>query len=131
MPERVVSMPMAAITEDGSEIQITLESDAGTRTELRFKAEDFEWFMGKATQLAMGARGRKLTIGDHFAVQAVVVEDGGAQAPVGGGKVILALRSDTGLLFQFSLLPAFADRLRAELYQAAKRAAKEKAKPRH
>ena len=54
-----------------------------------------------------------------------------AAAPVGGGKVILSVRSDTGLPYHFSLSPKAAEDLRPELFRAAKLAKKQASQTLH
>jgi hypothetical protein len=127
----ITGMPRASLTEDGELLEIEFSDDTGGIIALQFAADTFERILVRATELVMGARIQKLTMGDHFAVHAVDAVGVTAQAPVGGGKVILALRTDNALPYHFALSADEAERLRPELYRAVRSARKQSALPRH
>jgi hypothetical protein len=127
----ITGMPRASLTEDGELLEIEFSEDKGGIIALQFAADTFERILVRATELVMGARIRKLTMGDHLAVRAVDAVAATAQAPVGGGKVILALRTDTGLPYHFALSANEAERLRIALYREVRSARKQSAAPRH
>ncbi len=121
----VASMPHAHVSPDASEIQLEFEGVDGDKIKLSFDSDKFEELSTQAIQLFTLARNQNIAIGDHLAIQAVEVVDTSAEAPAGGGKVILGLRGDTGIVYSFSILPGKADRLRKSLYDAARSARKQ------
>jgi hypothetical protein len=128
---KVASMPRASYAEDGSEIQMEFQADDNRRITLAFEPNALDLFVSRTMQIVNHARNQKLSIGDHFAIQASEVVAALAQAPAGGGKVILALRGTNGILQHFALTPNEADSLRPQLHQAAKSARTQAAKARH
>ena len=128
---KVASMPHAYVSEDGSLVELEFITEEDAPTTLSFDAEQFEQFSSRAIQLFTHARSQKLAIRDHLAIHAVEVVAATAEAATGGGKVILALRGDKGLLFHFALQPDDAEGLRPNLYRAAKSAKKQTAQSRH
>jgi hypothetical protein len=131
MSDRIVSMPRASMLDDGSLIVMEFESETGNSTTLSFAPDDFEKFLSRATQLVTGAHNQKLSKGDHLNVHAVPIVSTMADAPIGGGKVILAFRADTGLLYHFAISSEEAENLRPQLFRAAKSARKQASKSRH
>ena len=112
MVDRITDMPMASFIEDGSIVEVEFKTEKGNTIALRFATNDFDRFVGRAAQLIAGARHQTLSIGDHLEIHPVPAVAAMAQAPEGGGRVILSVRSDTGLPYHFSLSPEEAERLR-------------------
>ena len=125
MADRITSMPVATILDDGSLIELEFRSDTGNRITLALDPDDFEKFISRAVQLVTGARTQKLASGDHREVEFVLAVAASAQTTVGGSRVLLSVRSNTGLLYHFSLPLEEAEWLRPELSRAI-RSAKEK-----
>lgn len=115
----VSGMPHAYVTDDCSRIELTFEDDESRQIKLLFDAQRFEELSSRAIQLFTHARNERLTKGDHLAIHAVEVVAAMAETATGGGKVILGLRGDSGLLFHFALQPEEAERLRPQLHRAA------------
>ena len=131
MTEVVKSLPHIFVAEDLSFVELDFEFESEARQKLRFPMQLFEQFMGRAAQLVAVARSQTLATSDHLEIHVVQVQDATAQAPVGGGRVILSLVGDNNMMMNFGLSPAHADRLRREIYQASRDARKQASKPRH
>ncbi len=128
---QIVDMPSASVLEDGSLIEMKFTDEGGETQTLSFAPDDFERFLSRAVQLVAGARSQQLAIGDQFAIRAVAAVAVTAQAPEGGGRVILSVRSDMGLPYHFSLSPEDAENLRSKLFRAVKSAKNQASKTRH
>ena len=131
MAGQITNMPRASVLEDGGIIELEFADEDGERPPLRFAADDFERFVARAVQLVIDARTQKLASGGHLSIHTVVAVAVTAQAPVGGNRVILSVRSDKGLPYHFSLSPKDAEDLRPELFRAAKSAKKQASQTRH
>ena len=131
MVKRIINMPRASVVEDGSLIEMEFADEDDEKLTLSFAPDDFQRFVSRAVQLVTDARIRKFAKGDPLAIHSVVAVEAMAQAPVGGGRVILSVRSDTGLPYHFSISPEDAENLSPELFRAAKSAKKEASKSRH
>lgn len=131
MAKRIVDMPRASFIEDGSVVEIEFKTRAGESLPLSFATNDFEHFVSLAVQLVNGARSQTLSTGDHLEFHTIRAVAAIAQAPVGGDRVILSIRTDTGLPYHFALTPDDAEALRPQLYRAAKSTRKQKALSRH
>ncbi len=118
----VASMDHVYVSEDGSLVELEFVSDEDTPITLSFDAERFEQFATRAVEMFTDARNRRAATTGHLEIRAVAVVAAMAQAPVGGDRVILFLRSDTGFPYHFSLSPKDAEDLRPELFRAAKSA---------
>ncbi len=128
---KVASMRHAYVSEDGSLVELEFVSEEDTTTTLSFDAARFERFASMAVELFTDARNRRAATTGHLEIHAVAVVTAMAQAPVGGGRVILFLRSDTGFPYHFALSPKDAEDLRPELFRAAKSAKKQASQSRH
>ncbi len=131
MAHKITSMPLAGVMEDGSLIQLEFQSDIGDKFTLDFDPEDFETFISRAVQLVTKARIQKLASGDHLKIQLVPVVAATAQAPVGGGKVLLLVRSSNNLPYHFSLRFQEAEQLLSELPDAIQSAKNQSSQSRH
>ncbi len=131
MTGRIIDMSSASVLEDGSLIEMKFTDEGGETQILSFAPDDFERFLSRAVQLVTGARSQKLAIGDQFAIRAVAAVAVTAQAPEGGGTVILSVRSDAGLPYHFSLSLEDAKNLQRELFRAVKSAKNQASKTRH
>ncbi len=129
--ERIKSVARASVLDEDSRVEIDLLTEAGERRVLNFPIADFEWFLARAGQLLMDVRIRKLSKGDHLAIQTVRAAEAVARAPAGGGRVILSIRGDNDLVANYALSPELAERLRLELFRAARDAVKDAKKSRH
>ncbi len=127
----VASMDHVYVSEDGSLVELEFVSDEDTPITLSFDAKRFEGFTTRAVEMFTDARNRRAATTGHLEIRAVVVVAAMAQAPVGGDRVILFLRSDTGFPYHFSLSPKDAEDLRPELFRAAKSAKKQTSQSRH
>ena len=127
----VASMDHVYVSEDGSLVELEFVSDEDTPITLSFDAERFERFASMAVELFTDARNRRAATTGHLEIRAVAVVAAMAQAPVGGDRVILFLRSDTDFPYHFSLSPKDAEALRPELFRAAKSAKKQASQLRH
>lgn len=131
MKMRIVDMPKASFAEDGSVVEMTLRTAEGDEVTLDFSTDDFDRFVSRAVQLVNGARNQALSIGEHVHVHIITAAMVAAESPVGGSKVILSIRSDTGLPYHFALEPDEAEQLRPQLYRATKSARGQAARSRH
>ena len=128
---KVAGMRHAYVSEDGSLIELEFVSEEDTITRLSFDAERFERFASLAVELFTEARNRKAATTGHLEIRAVEVVDSTALAPAGGGKVILSVRNKLGMPYHFSMPPEDAQKLRSELFRAAKSAKKQASQFRH
>ena len=130
-PIEITSMPRASFIEDGTVVEIVLATKEGQNLTLSFATNDFDRFVGRAAQLVTGARNQTPASGGHLEVPTVRAVAAMANAPAGGGKVILSVRSDTDLPYHFALEPEEAEQLRPQLHRAARSAKKQASKTRH
>ncbi len=130
-PTKIVGMPRAYVSDDGTVIELEFESDDGAKIHLSFSAEQFEQHSSRAIELFTLARSRKLTTGDPVAIHPVEVVETFADAAVGGGMVILGLLTNTGLPYHFALTPDKAERLRPKISRAARSAKKQASQSRN
>jgi len=128
---KVIKMPRASVMSDGSEIEMEFEGSNGEMITLVFDPAELDRFAGRTMQVVDHARNQKLAIGGHLSIQASEVVAAVADAPVGGGKVILALRGDNNVVQHFALQPSEAEKLRPQLFRAVKSATAQKKKTRH
>jgi hypothetical protein len=126
-----MSMPRASVTEDGSLIEMELAAQGGQVLVLQFQPDDLDNFVGTASQLFTHARNQMSTKASHLETRAVGVADAAVTAAVGGSKVILVLRAENGLQYQFALDVEVATWLTEELRRAAGSASVQSSKPRH
>ncbi len=130
-PTKIIGMPSAYVSEDGTLIELKFESAEGDIIHLSFDAERFQELSGRAIELFTHARNQILAKGDHLAIQAVEVEAAAATSVVGGGKVLLSLIGGKGPEYHFALTPQEAESLRPQLHRAAKSASKQASQSRH
>lgn len=130
MKIKVKEMPRASLLEDGSLVELHFKSVRGPVT-LVFAPDDLERFASRSVELIRDAQNRKRARAGHFVSVAsdVVVAD--ADAPVGGGKVVLSLRGTNGIIQQFGLTPSQSAELRPQLENAELKAAAGAAQSRH
>ncbi len=128
---KVASMRHAYVSEDGSLVELEFVSEEDTTTTLSFDAARFERFASMAVELFTDARNRRAATTGHLEIRAVEVVALMAEAPAGGGKVILCVRNKLGLPYYFSMSPEDAGKLRSELFRAAKSAKKQASQSRH
>ena len=131
MTETVRSMPHSFVEQDLSATELEFEFESGGLQNLRFPMELFERFMGRAAQLVATARSQTLATGDHLAIHGVTVREVVAEAPIGGGKVVVRILGDNGMPINFFVSPAQADGLRKQLFDASNNARKQASRPRH
>jgi len=126
----VVEMPQASVMEDGSEVQLVFKNAAKDAVRLKFAGDRFERFIVRAIQLFTDARNRRLAKGDHLVIHPVPVVAATFEPAVGGAKVILSLRAENGVVYDFSLENDEAQNLRPQLRKAIESAQKQKSQPR-
>lgn len=131
MADRVVSMPRASVVEDGNLIEMEFKTESGATSVLAFSPAEFDRFIGRTNQLVLQARIDKSATTGHHEIHAQMAAAVEAQAPAGGGRVILTVHNDKGLPFRFSLAPDLIEPLRQQLFRAGKSAEKQASKPRH
>jgi hypothetical protein len=87
-------------------------------------AEDFSF-----AQVSFGTTlGIPITF--QFSPRVLELVDATASAPVGGGKVVLAIRAESNILYHFALAPEAALRLLTELAEAEESARRQAAQTR-
>jgi hypothetical protein len=128
---RVVSMSRASVAEDGSLIEMELTAKGGQVLVLQFQPDDLDNFVGRASQLFTHARNQMSAKGGHLETRAVGVADAAVTTAVGGSKVILVLRAENELQYQFALDVEVATWLTEELRRAAGLASDQSSQPRH
>jgi hypothetical protein len=128
---KVASMRHAYVSEDGSLVELEFVSDEDATTRLSFDAKRFEQFASRAVEMFTEARNRRAATTGHLEIRAVLVVNATAQAPVGGDKVILFVRSDRGTAYHFAMSPEDAEKLGPELFRAAESAKKQASQSRH
>ena len=131
MVSKVVSAPTADVAEDFSLVQMTFPIEGGQTLTLSFPMAVFEAFVSGAGQIVMTAQSQTGATTGHLGISAVAVAEAAAGAPVGGGKVILSVRSSNNIPMHLAMAPEIAERLRPELHRAAKSARKQASKSRH
>lgn len=130
MKIKVREMPRASLLEDGSLVELQFKSIRGPVT-LVFDPDDLERFASRSVELIREAQNRRRASAGHFVSVASDVVAAGADAPIGGGKVILLLRATNGIVQQFGLTPSQSAELRPQLEDAELKAAAGAAQPRH
>jgi hypothetical protein len=126
----VTAMPRASLLSDGSIVELEFKGADESVTTLCFTPEALENWAAKVMELVSHAKNQKLSIGDHFSVQASEVVAVTAAAPVGGSKVILAIRPSNGIVMHYALQPEQSEQLRPELRKAEASAKFQKAQTR-
>jgi hypothetical protein len=125
----VTGMPRASVAQDASRIELSFDTDSGPIC-LSFSSDQFDAFANRAIQLFTHVRSQKLAIGGHLAVQPVPVAAAGAEAVIGGAKVIVTFLAENGVPFHFSLSVEETRKLRPQLRSAEESAAQQRNAPR-
>jgi len=115
----VTSIETASIAEDGSTVTLELGGEGGGRVGLAFTVEALEGFAGQLTQMVALAQNKRQQSSGQVGIRATEIVAVSALAPSNAGKVILQLRSPSGLTYGFALSPDLAELLRPELLRAA------------
>ena len=121
-PIIVTSIPRSFMTEDASMVQVHFSRLSGEPLVLQIGANHFPRIVSRLTELLAGLTIRRGTKAGHLEIPAANAQAVTAQAPVGGGKVILSLRTDNGLMHHFALSPDQTEAIRAELAEAETKA---------
>ena len=98
----VTNMPRASHLADGSMVEMEFAGANGEKFALRFSPDKLESFVAQAMQLLFSARSQKPSKGDHLSIQPQTVVAVEAQAPAGGGKIILVVRATNGIPVYYS-----------------------------
>lgn len=98
-------MERAVVAQDGSSIEIVLTGEDGAKVTLAFTAEGLEDLAGRATHMVAMAQQQKQAGSTEMGVRATDVAAASALAPIDGGKVILGIRSPSGLIYNFAFNP--------------------------
>lgn len=130
MKINVSAMPRASLLKDGSQVELEFKTD-GPSVTLVFDPDELEQFAARSIELIRAAQTHKRASAGHFEVQASAVVATMADAPVGGGKVILMLKGTNGIVQSFALTPDQSQELRPLLRKAETKAQTDKKQPRH
>lgn len=125
----ITGMIEGAIAEDLSAIEATFSTESGETLACEFQPNLLYSIVGRLAQLVALVRSQILKSNDHFEVRGEPVIDAVVRAPVGGGNgtVILKLKIDNDLFYDFSLPLEIAAKLREEM-QAAEESAGQQSK---
>lgn len=115
---RVTAIQRASIAKDGSTIDIEIAGDDFAGLTLAFTVAGLEGFAGQATQMVAVAQSQQ-EAGAPGQVRATEVDGVSVVAAAEAGKVIVRLRSPSGLVYSFALSPSLAEQIRPELLRAA------------
>ncbi len=120
----ITGMIEGAIAEDLSAVEATFSTDSGRPLVCQFQPDLLYSIVGRLAQLVAVVRSQTIKTGDHFEVRGEPVVDAAVRAPIGGGNstVILKLKIDNDLFYDFSLPLEIASKLRLEM-QAAEESA--------
>jgi len=120
---RVTGMPRAAIRDNGASIELEFEDSVGEPVTLVFASDHFDAWSSRAAQQVGAARLGQITRMGHLGLKPAEIAAATAQAPFGGGRVILALRDTSGATQQFAMTVAQSIKLRSDMATAEPRAA--------
>jgi hypothetical protein len=125
----IIGMIEGAIAEDLSAIEATFSTEDGQSLACQFQPNLLYSIVGRLAQLVALVRSQTLNRGDHFEIRGEPVVDAAVRAPIGGGKgtVILKLKIDNDLFYDFSVPLEIASKIREEM-QAAEESAGQQSK---
>ena len=126
MKRTVTGIGSGAFAEDFSFAQVSFNTSLGVPLTCQFSPQVLERVIMNLSEIAQHFRNRQIVPGGHAEVHAVTALDATASAPVGGGKVLVALRAHNNVLYHFSLAPEVATRLLTE-FQNAEESARQQA----
>ncbi len=114
----VKSLPRGAVLEDGQVLEIEVQGDGAAALRLRFSPEMLDLFLTRAGDLWARALAKEADDSGRIQVRAREVEAASAAAPLGGGKVILALKPKGAAASHYAMDPETAASLRPLLRKA-------------
>jgi hypothetical protein len=127
---RITGLREGGVMSDFSLIQTTFSTDDGRTIRCSYDPSTLSTIVGKLSEMVSHVRANTLIVGDHLVENALPTTDATAGAAVGGGSVVLMLKSSNGTIYKFGLEPQIASRLVKELGDAEKSASEQQAKTR-
>ena len=127
----VTEMPRASVTPDGSIAVMEMRLSDGSSQTLRFSPKTMMSLVNRVFELFVNQMLQTAKASGHLEVQPLPAVATSAQEAVGGEKVILSVRMETGLPVSFSVDPAEAEELHRQLGKAVKKARRQSSAKRH
>jgi hypothetical protein len=117
----VTSITEAAVAEDFSFVTLVFSTGGGSSLRLRVDAAKLSEIVSRLSQLVTYVQSRTLSKGDHFVSHALDATDATAAPVANSKKLILSVKSEKGVVFEFALELSVARRLREEMQDAEKK----------
>jgi hypothetical protein len=114
----VKSLPRGAVLEDGRLLELEIHGEGTEAIRLRFSPEMLDLFLTRAGDLWARAVAKEPNDSGRIQVRAREVEAVSAAAPLGGGKVILAVKPKGVAASHYAMDPETAASLRPLLRKA-------------
>lgn len=114
----VRTLPRGAVLEEGRVLEIEVHSEGADALRLRFSPEVLDLFLTRAGDLWARALTKEANDSGRIQVRAREVEAVSAAAPLGGGKVILAIKPKGVTASHYAMDPETAASLRPLLRKA-------------
>ena len=130
MKRTITGISGGAFAPDFSYAQVSFSTTLGIPVTCQLSPHVLERIIMNLSEMAQHLRNRQAVPGGHVQVDAVTAVDATASAPVGGGKVILAVRAENNVLYHFALVPEIATRLLSEFTDAEQSARQQAAQTR-
>jgi hypothetical protein len=123
----VTEMSRANLSPDGGTVTIELAGEGGSSVELVFTPESLEGFAGRAGDIIALAQERLQAQSKEIGIRATDVAAAAIVVPPGAGKVILRLRSPSGVTYNFAVGHELVGNLMPQLRRAEYAARTQKA----
>jgi hypothetical protein len=130
MKRTITGISSGGFLEDLSSVQVSFSTSVGVPITCHFTPQVLEKIIMSLSEMAQHLRNQQAAKDGHLQIDAAMAEDASASSPVGGGNVILGIRTPNNVLYNFALLPEIATRLLTELQQAEESAKRQAAQTR-
>ena len=131
MKRTITGITSGGFAEDLSRAHVSFGTSLGVPITCEFTPQVLERMITGLSEMAQRLRNQIAAKGGTLQVDAVPVKDATAASPVGGGKVVLAIRAENNnVLYQFALIPDVALRLSADMREAVESATRQAAQTR-
>lgn len=114
----VTEMSRANLSPDAGTITIELAGEGGAKVELVFTPESLEGFTGRCADIIALAQERRQAASQQVGIRATDVAAASVLVPTGAGKVILRLRSPSGVTYNFAASHELVGNLMPQLRKA-------------
>jgi hypothetical protein len=130
MKRTITGIGSGGFAPDYSFAQVSFNTTLGIPIVCQFAPTILQRVIQNLSEMAQVFRNREAVPGAHVNVESLEAVDATAIAPVGGGKVVLAIRLANNVMYHFSLAPELATRMLKEFGEAEESARRQAAQTR-